>query len=240
VTSPALPARSGKARPAPVRRPRATSPGAATDRGRATDAPPRTARPVPLATLRERASRCRDCPLGALATQTVWGEGPAHARLMIVGEQPGDREDLVGRPFIGPAGHLLDQAFAALGWDRDAVYLTNAVKHFKYALRGKRRMHKTPGQLEILACAHWLQGEIEAVAPAALVALGGTAARALLGRPVKVLSERGRWLQRDDGRRVLVTLHPSALLRGDPALREREFEQWVRDLALAGEVLQAH
>jgi uracil-DNA glycosylase len=240
VTSPALPARAGKPRPAAARRPRATTPGAAGDPARATEAPPRSARPVPLATLREQASHCRECPLGALATQTVWGEGAGHARLMIVGEQPGDREDLVGRPFVGPAGHLLDQALAALGWDRAAVYVTNAVKHFKYELRGKRRMHKTPGQLEILACAHWLQGEIEAVAPAALVALGGTAARALLGRPVKVLSERGQWLQRDDGRVVLVTLHPSALLRGDPALREREFERWVRDLALAGEVLQAH
>jgi len=190
--------------------------------------------------LRAQAAHCRECPLGALATQTVWGEGAGHARLMIVGEQPGDREDLIGRPFVGPAGHLLDKALAALGWDRDAIYLTNAVKHFKHELRGKRRMHKTPGQLEILACAHWLQGEIDAVGPAALVALGGTAARSLMGRPVKVLSERGQWLQRPDGRRVLVTLHPSALLRGDPAGREREFERWVSDLALAGDVLQPH
>ncbi|MBW8757310.1 MAG: UdgX family uracil-DNA binding protein [Burkholderiales bacterium] len=205
------------------------------------DAPTSPARrPIALATLRAQAAHCRECPLGALATQTVWGEGAGHARLMIVGEQPGDREDLIGRPFVGPAGHLLDKALAALGWDRDAIYLTNAVKHFKHELRGKRRMHKTPGQLEILACAHWLQGEIDAVGPAALVALGGTAARSLMGRPVKVLSERGQWLQRPDGRRVLVTLHPSALLRGDPAGREREFERWVSDLALAGDVLQPH
>ena len=240
MTSPALPARPGKTRQAPATRTRATDPDADPVPGGAGVAPPRSARPVPLATLRAQAAHCRECPLGALGTQTVWGEGAGHARLMIVGEQPGDREDLVGRPFVGPTGHLLDKAFAALGWNRAAVYVTNAVKHFKHELRGKRRMHKTPGQLEILACAHWLQGEIDAVAPAALVALGGTAARSLLGRPVKVLSERGQWLQRADGRRVLVTLHPSALLRGDPALREREFERWVSDLALAGEVLQAH
>lgn len=190
--------------------------------------------------MRRQAAHCRECPLGALATQTVWGEGPGHARLMIVGEQPGDREDLVGRPFVGPAGQLLDKALGTLGWDRTDVYVTNAVKHFKHELRGKRRMHKTPGQLEILACAHWLQGEIDAVGPAALVALGGTAARSLMGRQVKVLSERGQWLRRVDGRRVLVTLHPSALLRGDPAGREREFERWVADLALASEVLQVH
>ena len=195
--------------------------------------------PLRLAALREQAARCRECPLGALATQTVWGEGAERARLMIVGEQPGDREDLVGKPFVGPAGHLLDRAFETLGWDRAALYVTNAVKHFKYELRGKRRMHKTPGQLEILACAHWLQAEIDAVGPAAIVALGGTAARSLLGRPVKVLAERGQWAERPDGVRVLVTLHPSALLRGEPADRAREFERWVADLELASEVLAA-
>src|SRR6195952_5851452 len=116
-----------------------------------------------LATLRSRAAHCRECPLGALAPQTVWGEGAPRARLMLVGEQPGDREDLVGKPFVGPAGHLLDQALHTLGWPREALYVTNAVKHFKYELRGKRRMHKTPGQLEILACLHWLESEIAAV-----------------------------------------------------------------------------
>ena len=247
MARPALPVRSGRTRPAPAPPARTAAPAPASagnlpthDRA-ATEVPsPSTRRPIALATLREQAAHCRECPLGALATQTVWGEGAGHARLMIVGEQPGDREDLVGRPFVGPAGHLLDKAFEALGWDRDAVYVTNAVKHFKYELRGKRRMHKTPGQLEILACAHWLQGEIDAVGPAALLALGGTAARALMGRQVKVLSERGQWLQRLDGRRVLVTLHPSALLRGDPADRQREFERWVGDLARASELLVAH
>jgi uracil-DNA glycosylase family protein len=190
-----------------------------------------------LALLRENAARCRECPLGALATQTVWGEGPAKARLMLVGEQPGDREDLAGRPFVGPAGQLLERAMHALGWTREQLYVTNAVKHFKYELRGKRRMHKTPGQLEILACAHWLQSEIELVQPAAIIALGGTAGRSLLGRAVKVLSERGQWQQRPDGVRVLVTLHPSALLRGDPDSRERDFAAWVADLRVASEVL---
>jgi uracil-DNA glycosylase len=192
-----------------------------------------------LAVLRRRAADCRECPLGARATQTVWGDGAARARLMLVGEQPGDREDLAGKPFVGPAGHLLDKAFQALGWNRDALYVTNAVKHFKYELRGKRRMHKTPAQQEILACAHWLQGEIDAVRPAAIVALGATAARSLLGRPVKVTEERGHWFERPDGVCVLVTLHPSALLRGAPDDREREFERWVADLGAATSVLEA-
>ena len=205
-----------------------------------TAGPRATARATPLVALRERAAHCRECPLGALATQTVWGEGPPRARLMIVGEQPGDHEDRDGRPFVGPAGHLLDEAIVELGWDRATLYVTNAVKHFKYELRGKRRMHKTPGQREILACAHWLQGEIDAIQPAGIVALGGTAARSLLGRPVKVLNERGQWSERPDGIAVLVTLHPSALLRGDPDERARDFEGWVADLAVAGALLQPH
>ena len=149
---------------------------------------------------------------------------------MIVGEQPGDSGDLAGKPFVGPAGHLLDKAFAALGWDRGGVYVNNAVKHFKYEPRGKRRMHKTPCQLEILACAHWLQGEIDAIVPTSIVALGGTAARSLTGRPVKVSNERAQWVDRPDGIPVVVTLHPSALLRGEPADREREFARWLDDL----------
>lgn len=188
-----------------------------------------------LDALRAVSARCRECPLGARATQTVWGDGPPGARLMLVGEQPGDREDLAGRPFVGPAGGLLDRAIAALGWARERLYVTNAVKHFKFELRGKRRMHKTPAQQEVLACQHWLEDEIAAVAPGAIVALGATAARALIGRPVRVLAERGHWLKRLDGRPVLVTLHPSALLRGDPAQRDQAFEAWVADLAHAGE-----
>ena len=183
--------------------------------------------------LRDAAANCRECPLGARATQTVWGEGPLPGRLMLVGEQPGDREDIEGRPFVGPAGKLLDRAIASLGWDRKTLYVTNAVKHFSFELRGKRRKHKTPAQLEILACLHWLESEIDSVAPSAIVALGRVAASALLQRPVKVLSERGHWLQREDGIDVLITVHPSALLRGEPSERESAYEAWLADLSAA-------
>lgn len=190
--------------------------------------------PVNLDELRAAAHACRACPLGALATQAVCGEGPVGARHMLVGEQPGDQEDLAGRPFVGPAGQLLERTLAELDWPRDTVYLANAVKHFKYELRGKRRLHKTPGQLEAQACAHWLAREIELVQPAALVALGATAARTLLGRPVAVQAERGRWLhERADGRPVLVTLHPAALLRMTDADRAAALPAWHRDLARA-------
>jgi DNA polymerase len=177
--------------------------------------------------------RCRECPLGAAATQAVSGEGPLHAPLMFVGEQPGDQEDLRGRPFVGPAGQLFDRALAQLGIARETVYVTNAVRHFKHELRGKRRIHKTPSQQEAQACRHWLDEEIALVQPRALVALGATAARALLGHSVAVLSERGRWHERADGLRVLVTLHPSALLRMEPRQRDGAFEAFVRDLAQA-------
>lgn len=178
---------------------------------------------------------CRDCPLGAHATQAVPGEGPLQPALMFVGEQPGDQEDLRGRPFVGPAGQLLDRALAQAGVERGAAYLTNAVRHFKFELRGKRRIHKTPGQAEAAACRHWLEEEIALVRPRALVALGATAARALLGRPVAVLTERGEWLRRDDGLPVLVTLHPSALLRMEPDASAQAFGDFVRDLARAAE-----
>jgi DNA polymerase len=186
---------------------------------------------------RALAASCRECPIGALATQTVWGEGPIGAPLMLVGEQPGDQEDLQGKPFVGPAGRLLDQAMADLGWERSVAYVTNAVKHFKWvpAPRGKRRLHKTPAQREADACLHWLEAEIATVAPQAIVALGSTAARQVLGRPVGVLRERGQWLDaRADGRPVLVTLHPSALLRADPAQRAEAYAAWLADLRLAG------
>ena len=186
-----------------------------------------------LATLRRQAGRCRDCPGADAATQTVFGQGPARAALMIVGEQPGDVEDLRGLPFQGPAGQLLQSAFSDLGWNADALYLTNAVKHFHHDLRGKRRMHKTPGQQEVEACRHWLEVEIAAVEPQALIALGATAARSLLGRHVAVLAKEGQWLIRDDGLPVLVCLHPAAILRADasrqPVLRAR----WLETLSLA-------
>jgi len=192
-----------------------------------------------LVTLRNAAAQCRECPLGARATQTVWGEGPTRARLMLVGEQPGDREDIAGRPFVGPAGKLLDRAIASLGWERSTLYITNAVKHFSFELRGKRRIHKTPAQLEILACLHWLEGEIETVGPTAIIALGRVAASALLGREVKVMSERGHWVRRADGIDVLITVHPSALLRGDPAQKDAAYAAWLEDLSLAAERLAA-
>jgi DNA polymerase len=190
-----------------------------------------------LLALRKAAAHCRECPLGERATQTVWGEGRVRAPLMLVGEQPGDREDLGGRPFVGPAGKLLDQAMASLGWERSTLYVTNAVKHFSFELRGKRRIHKTPAQLEILACLHWLESEIEAVEPAAIVALGRVAASALLGRSVRVMSERGHWERRADGIDVLITVHPSALLRGDPAQRHAAYAAWLEDLSIATERL---
>ena len=189
--------------------------------------------PGSLTELRSATERCRECAIGAHATQAVNGEGPEHARLMLVGEQPGDREDLRGRPFVGPAGQLLDRALKQLGWPRDRLYLTNAVKHFKFELRGKRRIHKTPAQQEAAACLHWLESEIAIVEPDAAIALGATAARALLGRDVPVMKERGQWTMRDDGLRVLVTLHPSALLRMEKADQESAFEHWLADLALA-------
>jgi DNA polymerase len=186
-----------------------------------------------LPALREAVAQCRECPLGAAATQGVSGEGPLRPALMLVGEQPGDREDLAGRPFVGPAGQLLDRALAQAGIVRGQAFLSNAVRHFKYELRGRRRIHKTPSQQEALACRHWLDAEIALVQPQALVALGATAARSLLGRQVAVLSERGQWQLRADGRAVLVTLHPSALLRMPEGEQDAAFAAFVADLAIA-------
>jgi len=191
------------------------------------------AAPGTLAALHRATEHCRECPIGALATQAVNGEGPADARLMLVGEQPGDQEDLRGRPFVGPAGQLLDRALQQLGWPRDALYLTNALKHFKYELRGKRRIHKTAAQREAAACLHWLEAEIELVKPQAMIALGATAARALMGTAISVTRERGQWLERGGGLPVLITLHPSALLRMEPDEKEDAYERWLADLAQA-------
>jgi len=194
------------------------------------------AAPRALDALRRAAARCRDCPVADVATQTVFGEGSAQARLMIVGEQPGDREDLLGRPFQGPAGQLLDDALRELGWDRAALYLTNAVKHFHHELRGKRRLHKTPGQQEAEACLHWLEAEIAALKPAAIVALGATAARGLLGRDVGVLAHEGEWFTRTDGTPVLVCLHPAAILRAEESRRPGLWRRWVETLRGAAPV----
>ncbi len=186
-----------------------------------------------LEALNAMAQRCRECPIGEHATQAVVGQGPREPLLMFVGEQPGDQEDLRGQPFVGPAGQLFDRALAELGVARDTVYVANAVKHFKYEMRGKRRIHKTPAQREAAACAHWLEDEIRLVNPAALVALGATAARSLMGEAVAVTRERGQWQRRADGRPVLVTLHPSALLRADPAGHQQAWADWLADLRCA-------
>ena len=154
---------------------------------------------------------------------------------MLVGEQPGDQEDLRGEPFVGPAGQWLDRAMKALGLARETVYLTNAVKHFKYELRGKRRLHKTAAQQEAAACLHWLEEELALIRPEVVVALGRTAAGALLGRAVTVGEERGRWFRHAGGTPVLVTFHPAAILRLPPPEREPAFEAWLADLAMAGE-----
>ena len=189
--------------------------------------------PASLPSLRDALERCRECPIGEHATQAVPGEGPARARLMFVGEQPGDQEDLQGRPFVGPAGQLFARALDELAIARSDVYTTNAVKHFKFELRGKRRIHKTPAQQEASACLHWLESEIGLVDPEALVALGATAARQLMGRAVAVTRERGQWLKRADGRRVLITLHPSALLRMEPGDKAEAYRAWLDDLRKA-------
>ena len=203
----------------------------------ADEATPSGEAPRSLPALREALQRCRECPLGEHATRAVPGEGPKHAKLMFVGEQPGDQEDLQGRPFVGPAGQLFDRALAELGLDRRDAYVSNAVKHFKFELRGKRRIHKTPAQEEAAACLHWLESEIALVDPTALVALGATAARQLMGRTVGVTRERGQWLRRADGRRVLITLHPSALLRMEPEDKAAAWAAWLADLRKAAAIL---
>ena len=181
---------------------------------------------------------CRECPIGQSATQSVIGEGNPKARLMLVGEQPGDQEDLQGHPFVGPAGKWLIRALEQVGIPREQVFVSNAVKHFKFELRGKRRIHKTPTQREAAACLHWLEDEIALVKPDAIVALGSTAARSLVGRAVPVMAARGQWLDREDGRSVLITVHPSALLRVPPEDREAAFAAFTADLAKARTILK--
>ena len=188
--------------------------------------------------LREEARRCRDCPLWANATQTVFGAGDPHARVMLVGEQPGDEEDKKGLPFVGPAGRLLDRALEAAGVEREHLYVTNAVKHFKWQLRGKRRLHKTPAQREIEACHQWLEREIESIEPHVIVALGSTAAKAVIARDFKVSVQRGQFVDSPLAPYVFATLHPSALLRlREDEEREVAFKQLVTDLKLIKKAL---
>jgi len=190
--------------------------------------------------LRAAAADCRGCDLYKHATQTVFGEGPAGARMMLVGEQPGDSEDRLGHPFVGPAGKLLHRAMEAAGISPRDVYLTNAVKHFKFVQRGKRRIHSKPKTLEIRACKPWLDAEIQVVRPALIVALGATAAQSLLGTGFRLLANRGRVLAELLPTPVLATIHPSAILRApDDAARRRELNKFVEDLRVASEALNA-
>jgi len=187
-----------------------------------------------LAEVRDAARNCRACPLWKGATQTVFGEGPSKARLLFVGEQPGDAEDIAGRPFVGPAGRIFDRALAEAGIERANVYVTNAVKHFKFEQRGKRRLHKRPDAGEIEICRWWISRELEIIEPELVVALGATAARSLAGRPMQIERSRGELLPfGSDRARMLVTVHPSYLLRlREEEDRDREYARFVTDLKL--------
>jgi DNA polymerase len=194
-----------------------------------------TARPT-LDSLREQASTCRACPLWKDATQTVFGEGPPHARIMLVGEQPGDKEDLAGHPFVGPAGQMLDRALEEAGIDRAKIYVTNAVKHFKFFPRGKFRLHQKPTTPEIKACRPWYERELATIKPELVVALGATAAHCVFGKTMPINKNRGRLVDLDGGLAALVTVHPSYLLRlPDEAAKASEYERFVDDLRIAAE-----
>jgi uracil-DNA glycosylase len=186
--------------------------------------------PSKLDELRETAAGCTRCDLYKTGTQVVFGEGPRDAAAVFVGEQPGDQEDKQGHPFVGPAGKVLDDGLEAARIDREQVYLTNVVKHFKWTARGKRRIHQKPNWNEVAACKPWLDGELELVRPRVLVCLGAVAAQALLGKQFRVTRERGRLLESDLAEYVLATVHPSSILRGEPSDRERAFEAFVDDL----------
>ena len=192
-----------------------------------------------LKTLREEASRCRACHLWKDATQTVFGEGPQAAQMMLVGEQPGDKEDLAGKPFVGPAGQLLDRALKEAGIERPKVYVTNAVKHFKFASRGKIRLHQKPNTSEIRACRQWYERELASIKPDLVVAMGATAAQGVLGKITPINKNRGRPTDLDDGIKVLVTVHPSYLLRlPDADAKAREYARFVDDLRIAADLLR--
>lgn len=192
-----------------------------------------------IAALGEEAQQCRACPLWKNATQAVFGEGRATARIVLIGEQPGDREDLEGKPFVGPAGKVLDRALEAAGVERNATYVTNAVKHFKFEPRGKRRIHKKPNEQEISACQHqWLDQELHLIEPELVVAMGATAARAVFGRATAIGKNRGHIIKDATlataiSADVLVTVHPSYLLRVPDADRDAAFKEFVADLKLA-------
>jgi uracil-DNA glycosylase len=192
-----------------------------------------------LKELREEAAGCTACPLYKNATQTVFGEGPKNARVIFVGEQPGDQEDLTGKPFIGPAGKMLDRAMEEAGIDRRTVYVTNAVKHFKWVPRGKRRLHQKPDAREIHACNPWLVGEFSVIQPLVAVCLGATAAQAVMGSSAKVMRDRGKLLKSAFAKYTILTVHPSYLLRApDEESRAMNYKLFVADLRVAARVLK--
>ncbi|HVZ17017.1 MAG TPA: UdgX family uracil-DNA binding protein, partial [Terriglobales bacterium] len=192
-----------------------------------------------LANLRVAAAGCTGCDLYKLGTQTVFGEGSRQSRVIFVGEQPGDKEDLEGRPFVGPAGRILDKALDVAGIDRGEVYVTNAVKHFKWEPRGKRRIHRKPNQVEILACRPWLEAEVAVIKPEVIVCLGATAAQSLLGRTFKVTERRGELIPHELAPYVVATVHPSSILRApDEDARHDEMARFIDDLRKVAEVLQ--
>ena len=183
---------------------------------------------------------CRGCDLYRNATQAVFGEGRSHARILMIGEQPGDKEDLSGHPFVGPAGQLLDRALEQAGIDRAEVYMTNAVKHFKFEERGKRRLHKKPSAAEVTACKPWLDAEIDRVRPELIVCLGATAAQSVLGRQHRLLAERGKFFDHASGAAVTATVHPSAILRSPtPEQRQQDYAAFADDLRKIREKLRA-
>jgi uracil-DNA glycosylase family protein len=192
-----------------------------------------------LKMLREEAAHCRACPLWKNATQTVFGEGPQHAPLVLVGEQPGDKEDIAGKPFVGPAGLMLDRALQEAGIDRKKAYVTNAVKHFKFVPRGKIRLHQKPTTPEIKACRQWYERELASIKPALVIAMGATAAQSVFGKLTPINKNRGRVIDLAGGIKAVVTVHPSFLLRQpDPKAKAREYARFVGDLKIAAEMLR--
>jgi uracil-DNA glycosylase len=193
-----------------------------------------------LESLRAAARSCKGCDLYKNATQTVFGEGPKDATVMLVGEQPGDMEDRQGHPFVGPAGRLLDKALAEARIPRDEVYITNAVKHFKWIQRGKRRLHQKPLIRQVIACKPWLEAEIEAIHPKVVVCLGATAAQSMMGRIVRITQERGKFLDGDSGAAVFITIHPSSIYRlREKDEQEKEYRRFVAEMKLVGRKLRS-
>jgi uracil-DNA glycosylase family protein len=207
-------------------------------RNRTGDASPLIPERPTISKLQEAARDCRACPLWKTGTQTVFGEGSRHAKVVFVGEQPGNDEDLAGKPFVGPAGKLLDKALVEARINRDEVYVTNVVKHFKWEPKGKRRLHKKPNAREILACRPWLEAELAVLQPEVLICLGATAAQALLGRDFRVSLQRGQFVESPLAHHVMATVHPSSILRApDDETRHAEMKRFIEDLKKAAKVI---